>query len=85
MRYFIFMLAIAMTLSSFAVATECVAAQDWRDVRPAIAANGAQQAGRSVKLAMGPTSAPHFQGGTGETASQNSPKMHHKAKHRHHS
>jgi hypothetical protein len=78
MKYLIFATAIAMTLSSFATAAQCAATWDRQDI------GRAAKAGTALKLSMGPTSAPHFPGGTGEPAPQNPPKVHHKLKHRHH-
>ncbi len=70
-----------------ALAQERIARDDQQNVSAIIAASGKQKAD-AVKLAMGPTSAPHKPGGTGgsgEGQMSPNPTTHKKSKHHRHS
>jgi hypothetical protein len=79
MKCLILATASAVTLSSFAMASESMVGQD-----SAGAANFSrvpQQAVTAIKLAMGPTSAAQKPGGVGEEPKAN-PTLHKKTKHK---
>ena len=82
MKYLVFVTASAIVVSNLAIASECAAARDSRGKGPTIVTSGAQKAGPAVELAMGPTSAARFQGGTGEASPPNPAKEHSKVHHR---
>jgi hypothetical protein len=72
--------AAAVVLSSFAMASESTIGQDLASAP--MLAPVQQSSVAAIKLAMGPTSAPQKPGGVGE-GSDETPKPHKKAKHKH--
>lgn len=81
MKLLILAIAAVVAIPDFALARAQIAAKDVQDPGRALVASRPQDPG-VVKLAMGPTSAPHLPGGTGN-GSKASPPMHKKAKHSH--
>lgn len=84
MKVLILATATIVALSNFAIAREPIAAKDAQDAGATFLARGSPKAS-AVQLAMGPTSAPHLPGGTGEgsNVSSSKPSGHKKSKHRH--
>ena len=71
------MKALILTVSALLIFFSYATAREF------VAGQGQQLSGPAVKLAMGPTSAPQKQGGTGEGAPPDSSKPHKKLKHKH--
>ena len=67
-----------------ALAQKRIAGDDQQSVSIIIAASGKQKAD-AVRLAMGPTSAPHKPGGSGEGQMSPTPTTHKKSQHHRHS
>jgi len=93
MKSLILAIAAAIALSSFAMATGHCAGRDSEASGATIVRSGPQQTAAAMKLAMGPTSAPHLPGGpVNQSSGANSkcsppsnpcPNLHENAKYRH--
>ena len=82
MKYVILATAAAVTLSTFAMASESRVGQDSLSASVSVPASAAQEAAvTAIKVAMGPTSAAQKPGGSGEEPKQ-TPKVHKKVKHK---
>jgi hypothetical protein len=82
MKSLILASATAVMLSAVAMANENIGRQDSLNAGTPILAHARQSSVAAIKLAMGPTSAPQKPGGIGE-GSNETPKPHKKAKHKH--
>jgi hypothetical protein len=82
MKFLTLMSAAAITLSGVAMASERTGGPDALSAGALVFAHAPQSSVATIKLAMGPTSAPQKPGGVGE-GSDETPKPHKKAKHKH--
>jgi hypothetical protein len=83
MRYWLLAMATAVMLSSPVVASTRMASRDSNDAsvtRVGTTPGRLPRAGMTIQVAMGPTSAAHKPGGTGEPT-KDAPKHHKKARH----
>jgi hypothetical protein len=86
MKSFMAATSVMLALVSFAMPTNTAAAQRLRPAVIAADAQGPHDQDATIKLAMGPTSAAHKQGGAEGQATQSSdppPKVHKKKKKKH--